>query len=365
MYKQAIVNNLIKIAKINALNATGATVGAGIGGTGGYLGSNWLSKKLGLQGPNISRKRRIADIALRTLGTAGGASLGGYIGYLGGDALHNKWYGAKPTEAAQEPVDETAEQPAEPDVVAQEPEVDYSLVDNGVNGEGYNTKDFYEDYNRVGYLGQTPTNVGAGNAKIDGTVTLPDDPGVRIRRLGKNGERYNVEFIGLPTGRRDYMQRDNIGKYFMGGNIADLTPERINQIASVAGNLSNMKLTPNGANYDPDAMKDYIDKMLKIMPEGTPLEYRVGGPRTEEERNAKLKEISDLLFNTYGNTPISADPKSIDNRVKTLLTGNKPGFIGTGASHAFEEKGGPLREKYYGDNTYEYKTTDENGYPLK
>lgn len=65
--------------------AIGGTVG-GLAGAGlGYAGSSWLSKKLGLQGPNVSRKRRIADIALRTLGTAGVGALGAYGGSrLGG-----------------------------------------------------------------------------------------------------------------------------------------------------------------------------------------------------------------------------------------------------------------------------------------
>lgn len=65
--------------------AIGATGGALVGGGLGYAGSNWLSKRLGLQGPNVSKRRRYADIALRTAGTLGGAGLGGYGGYhLGG-----------------------------------------------------------------------------------------------------------------------------------------------------------------------------------------------------------------------------------------------------------------------------------------
>lgn len=65
--------------------AIGATGGALAGGAAGYGLSNWASKKLGLQGPNVSKKRRYADIALRTVGTLGGAGLGGYGGYhLGG-----------------------------------------------------------------------------------------------------------------------------------------------------------------------------------------------------------------------------------------------------------------------------------------
>ena len=78
--------------------AIGATGGALIGGGLGYAGSNWASKKLGLQGPDVSRKRRIADIALRTVGTAGGAALGGYGGYrLGGYLTPSNTMGVTPS----------------------------------------------------------------------------------------------------------------------------------------------------------------------------------------------------------------------------------------------------------------------------
>ena len=65
--------------------------GAGIGGAAGaglgYVGSNWLSKKLGLKGGK--GWRRAGDIALRTLGTIGGGAAGAYGGYNLGNYIGN------------------------------------------------------------------------------------------------------------------------------------------------------------------------------------------------------------------------------------------------------------------------------------
>ena len=96
------VRHTLKSRGRQLLAAGSIGTGAGIGGTAGYLGSNALSKYIGLKGggkendflhkrlgidPN-SKYRKHGDIALRTLGTAGGAALGGYLGAAGYGAAH-------------------------------------------------------------------------------------------------------------------------------------------------------------------------------------------------------------------------------------------------------------------------------------